>query len=656
MDFFEKQAQAKRKSVILIAYFVIAVIATVALINLIAYLLMGYFASTQQLQITKEFWFSGPFWWLTAIVVGVILAGSVWRFSQLRKGGDRVPLMLGAQPLSMHSQNALHRRLINVTEEISIAAGTPVPALFILEQEAGINAFVAGYHLQDITLTVSQGALEQLNREQLQGVIAHEFSHIQNADTRLNMRIMALLAGILLIGSIGGYLCRSAALTRRRRSISLNHRNKGSGGVLAIGAALFVAGYIGLFFGRLIQAAVSRQREWLADATAVQFTRNPQGIAGALGKISDNTCHSWLVNTANAQEVNHLCFSESLRISRWLASHPPLDQRIEIIDPMYLTKKRAASNAEKVRQTQTPASSRPDFNATGISAFTADHAPTAPNHTKIPDKSIIGTIPEQNFVYSRQLLTTFEQVFGDDLHRPLYAEALVYRLLLGKSPAALQAGNNVCLSNGSLLNDYDNPAETGQRLDKLTTELELPLLEIISGVIKAEAQVVKQHILQQVKLLVDADQRMSFNEFIVQTYLSTQLAPKRIKDNINTPAKVENELALMLSMFARLGNYGRDNVGARALFQRVTQLHYPLTKLVYRARVSGQQLTGAIVRLANLNNHMKPVLIDACLDCIAADGRMVNQEYQLLRITVEMLDCPMPPMLAEFMPAFANAG
>ena len=641
MDFFEKQAQAKRKSLVLITYFLLAVVATVAVINALAFFAFRYFSQTQYIHISPEYWLSGPFWWVTLIITGVIFTGSMWRYLQLRKGGSQVAVMMGAMPLNMDSRDHQHKRLINITEEISIASGMPMPAIFIMEQEQGINAFVAGHQLHDMTLTLSQGALDNLSRDELQGVIAHEFSHIQNADTRLNMHIIALLAGILLIGSIGSFLCRSASVSRFGMGIR-SRSSKGSAGLFAVGTVLFVAGYTGLFFGRLIQAAVSRQREWLADATAVQFTRNPGGIAGALAKINDNVYRSWLGSTANAQEINHMCFGESLSLSRWLASHPPLADRISAIDPMFLTRQRAARNVEKLKTHQTSvAQHQPSPVTTGFAANNESSANPVAGATA---KDIVGHVPVENFALSHELVNHFNQLFGDNLRDPVYAEGILYALLLRKSQTADNKSIEPTLSNGSNIQNYQEFSAIRNNLNALQTGTELSLLEIIAGVLKLRPQPVKSHISRQIEVIVSEDQRITFEEFIIQTFINCHLQDRVIARTINSAAKAAPYLETVLSMFARLGSAGRDSEAAKHLFHEINRRHYPLTSLTFRPKTSGQLLNKAVSRLAFLNPHLKPVLIDACLDCIGADGQVLEKEFQLLRITVEMMDCPMPPI------------
>ncbi len=672
MDFFEKQADARRRSGLLISYFLLAILAMVLILNLLIFLSFKYFSKSQQIHLTPDYWMQGPFWWVAGGVVLTVLAGSIWRHQELRGGGAKVAEMLGAQALNMDARDPLSRRYINIAEEMSIASGIPVPRLFILNHEQGINAFVAGYSLEDMTLTVSQGALEQLDRDELQGVIAHEFSHIQNADTRLNLRIIALLAGILLIGSIGGFLCRMGwanSFGRRRYGTrrSYSSRDKGSGALVATGAALFVVGYTGLFCGRLIQAAVSRQREWLADATAIQFTRQSTGIAGALYKIYSNTDASYLTHTSKAQEVNHMCFGEALRLQSWWASHPPLQDRIKAIDPLFLTKRRAADNAAKVQGQQSA-------QATGVgshleaaqtaSAFagtTGTGAPNVPAHEPIPftssqsnsstpagsgiankAASLVGTPPHENYAKSHQLLNRLNGLFGEQLHEKPFAETLLYAMVLKESAPTVIDGLKAVNSQGKPITQLPLLHQAEQKLRSLGNEEVLTLLEIITGVLKQHPAEQQQQIATTLKEIITADRRTTFTEFIIQTFIEKHLNPSPPGKIIGKLDQVLPALNLLLSMFARLG--AQDQQAAERLFDQVNKLHLPLNPLTFQARISGNNLGQAVGQLARLNTHLKPILIDACLECISADGKVVLKEYQLLRTVVEMLDCPMPPL------------
>ncbi|HWV58524.1 MAG TPA: M48 family metallopeptidase, partial [Longimicrobiales bacterium] len=324
MDFFQAQESARARSRVLVALFlgaVVAIIVTVYVVIQIVLAATGGMAPG----------FYPELFAVVAIGTSLLIAGgSGFRTLQLRSGGASVAEMLGGRRVSPDTRDIAERRLLNVVEEMAIASGMPVPAVFVLDAEQGINAFAAGYTIHDAAVAVTRGTLERLDRDELQGVIAHEFSHILNGDMRLNVRLIGLLFGILLLSVVGRGLLRGAAYGGRGR--------KGGGGQVAlIGLALTLLGFVGVFFGRLIKAAVSRQREFLADAAAVQFTRNPGGLADALKKIGGATARGGsLVRNHHAEELSHLFFAEGVQrafAGGALSTHPPLDERIRRIEP-----------------------------------------------------------------------------------------------------------------------------------------------------------------------------------------------------------------------------------------------------------------------------------------------------------------------------------
>ncbi|MEO3877110.1 M48 family metallopeptidase [Rheinheimera fenheensis] len=332
-NFFTQQDLARRNTRILVLLFSLAVLLLLALTNLLALISFGLLDPNL---LSQGFtWQQLPWPLVGTVSLVVIIAVGVAvlvKWQQLQAGGKVVAESLGGVRIVPDSNDAAERRLLNVVEEMALAANTPVPPVYLLP-ERSINAFAAGYSPADAVIGVTRGCVEQLNRDQLQGVIAHEFSHILNGDMRMNIRLIAILNGILFLGHIGYYLLRgSRGATIRVSSRSSNNKN-GAGGIVVLGLGLVVIGYVGSFFGNLIKAAVSRQREFLADASAVQFTRNPGGIAGALKLIGSHSQHSRISN-GNADENSHLFFAEA--ISRWasiFATHPPLAQRIKRLEP-----------------------------------------------------------------------------------------------------------------------------------------------------------------------------------------------------------------------------------------------------------------------------------------------------------------------------------
>ena len=333
MNFFESQDRVRKNTLLLVGLFVLAVVVLILMANLLIMIVFG-FIDSEQLRSGSTF-FAKMDWKTFATVgagVGVVVAGgSFYKMIALSAGGKVVAESLGGRLIPRNTENPNQRKLLNVVEEMAIASGTPAPPVYLLTGENGINAFAAGFSSRDAVLGITQGAVDHLSREQLQGVVAHEFSHIFNGDMRLNIRLMGALNGILVLGILGYYLLRSASFSGRRRG-----KDSGAAAMLALAIGLMVIGFAGTFFGGLIKAAVSRQREFMADASAVQFTRNPSGIAGALKRIGGLEFGSKLDNPG-AAEVSHAFFAQGVSgFMQWLsATHPPLRERILRIDPQW---------------------------------------------------------------------------------------------------------------------------------------------------------------------------------------------------------------------------------------------------------------------------------------------------------------------------------
>src|SRR5687767_2074493 len=327
MDFFAHQEAARRRTSLLLFYYVLAVVFLVAATYAAVMFVFLWRGNSSGNQV--PLWNPKAFAGASLGTLAVVLLGSLWRMLELRQGGAAVAQMLGGTPVGTTPADANEHKLRNVVEEMSIASGTPVPEIYVLEEEQGINAFAAGHSTSDAAVGVTRGCIQKLSRDELQGVIAHEFSHILNGDMRMNIRLIGVLHGILCLYLVGRILLRV-------RASSSGSRKKGGNPLPLFGLILMAIGGLGVLFGRLIQAAVSRQREFLADASAVQFTRNPNGIAGALKKIGGSVYGSQL-QTSQAGAASHLFFGNGLAES-WFgltATHPPLQERIKRIDPAF---------------------------------------------------------------------------------------------------------------------------------------------------------------------------------------------------------------------------------------------------------------------------------------------------------------------------------
>src|SRR5271154_2796472 len=332
MDFFARQDQAKKKTKWLLLYFILAV-ATMIIATYVAAIVIFSGVQMQHQRFHEapqqfELWNPQIFLAVALGTVAIILIGSSYKTMALAAGGSAVSEMMGARLVSSNTTDPDERKLLNVVEEMAIASGVPVPQVYVMDDEDGINAFAAGHKPGDATVTVTRGCMKLLSRDELQGVIGHEFSHILNGDMRLNLRLMGTIFGILCLAIIGRILLQTARG---------GGRSRGQNPLPILGLALLIIGYIGVFFGRLIQAAVSRQREFLADASSVQFTRNPNGITGALKKIGGLGETGSRLSHAHSEELSHMFFSNGISEAfiGLLETHPPLADRIRAFDPNF---------------------------------------------------------------------------------------------------------------------------------------------------------------------------------------------------------------------------------------------------------------------------------------------------------------------------------
>lgn len=626
MNFFERQHSARRNTALLVLYFVLAVIMIVVAVNVVALLA---FAPGDTLSEQLHNWFEYTYWeHPTAAVVLIVVYGSLKRFFDLNGGGQALADMVGATSVELDSVDPAIRQYINVVEEMSIASGVSVPSLYVMEREAGINAFVAGYKPTEAVMVVTRGALQQLNRDELQGVIGHEFSHILNGDMRINVRLIAILAGILSIGQLGEFLFRSIRHSGNRRA---------SGGVFALGLLLMLIGYVGLFFGRLIKAAISRQREFLADASSVQFTRNPQGIAGALYKIGQSV-EGGLLNTRHAEDMSHMCFGNTLNVymQSLLATHPPLDVRINAIDPAFLTTARAKSIIEARNQRTSEDSSlgfarsvEPESLQTSVDAITASVGNPTPAHLD----------------YAAAVYQSFSSTIMSLVHTPAGAQAIVYSLLLARMEAA-EANQLFMEKTGqkSIHLYIDDLLEQIQQLEK---RQRLPLLELVLPTLKQLDVAEVRAFLKLIAELAAADKKISLFEFVLLTIINQQINPdNRFVDKVKYHSfrPLLGDIQRIISILVQSSGQASDKIAASytrvlATFTSNDMAMIPIRQCGYK------DIAQALNRLRLLSPMLKKSIIDACADAILDDGIVMPTEAELLRAVAESLDCPMPPLI-----------
>ena len=636
MNFFEAQDRARKNTAWFILLFVLAVVGLVFLTNL---LLLGVlsFVRSSQLGFSPEV-LQGLFSWqeFAMVSVGVcllIFGGSLYKTMSLSGGGSTVAEMLGGRQVPAATTDLQQRQLLNVVEEMAIAAGMPIPRVYLLEDTA-INAFAAGMSPANAVIGVTRGTMTRLNREELQGVIAHEFSHIANGDMRLNIRLIGVLHGILLLGLIGGFLLRSMRFTGRSRS------SKGSGGLVAIaalGLGLLIVGYTGSFFGNWIKSVVSRQREYLADSSAVQFTRNKDGIAGALKKIG-GSAGSYLDSPAAAQ-YSHAFFAEGVGffLQSFFATHPPLDQRIRRIEPRW---------DGKFLQSQPKTTAPPEPDEASSSAA-AKLAVTAAILTSAEEAiSRVGTLNEENIEYVRELIVAMPVLLREAAQDAYTARALIYAILIGLQKE--------CAAATSALQQYADPnlhTLCGQLLPELKNlqkKFKLPLLELSINALRDLSPNQFVQFKQAVHHIIVSDKSVKLNEWVIQRLVIQQLdehfgfrKPPRGKYKSLSRLKVEVESLLSLIAYVE---HADDNEARAAFACGAAETGIETLNIQARNEIKLSALDHSLDALAQLKPLVKPRLLKACVAIILQDGKTTTQGIELVRTISTCLDCPMPPV------------
>jgi Zn-dependent protease with chaperone function len=640
MNFFESQDNARRNTGKLIVLFALAILSLIIITNFLVMILFGFADNATNSTVTVG---ALRFDWqlflvVSMAVVSVVLIGSLYKISALSGGGARVVEMMNGRLLLSVSDDAAERRVLNIVEEMALASGTPVPPVYLME-ESGINAFAAGYSPADAVIGVTRGTIDTLNREQLQGVIGHEFSHILNGDMRINIRLIGVLHGIMVLGIIGYQLLRGGAYSRR---------SKDSGGIVFLGLGLIVVGYVGTFFGNLIKAAVSRQREFLADASAVQFTRNPNGIAGALMQIADHTERSYLNNPKSA-EISHALFEEASAspLSGLYSTHPPLEKRIAAILPGW-------DGSHDLIQKVVPEAEQPAVLVSEQERrgkFTS--ILTGATGVLLTD-SIIGQAGNpgiQHLDYAEAIRQQIPRVLIDAAHEPSAARAVIYYLVLNKKEP-VRHDQLALLEDSADLGVYQElqaliAAESGS--EPLNSSSRLPLVEIALPNLRQLSAHQYQLFRSNFSELIALDNKISLMEWALQKIIFHNLDAVFLKSSGIKLGRKElkncrNSVSLLLSILAH-SNPQQGISAAQAFETAATRLDITLS-IVSVESIDYKALNNALDELASLKPLQKPALLKACAACITADKEVAAIEAELMRAIAATIDCPMPPIVA----------
>jgi Zn-dependent protease with chaperone function len=662
VDFFERQDKARRHTTLLVVYFALAVALLIGAVYLVVVLIFGGIELKNATDETTTVSWSHAKMFLTtaAGTLGVISAGSFFKTLSLARGGRAVAEMLDGRLVNSNSTDAHERKLLNVVEEMAIAAGVPVPQVYVMDGEAGINAFAAGHSASDAAISVTRGAMTMLTRDELQGVIAHEFSHLLNGDMKLNLRLMGLIFGILCLTVIGRILIRA--------------RGKNAWPFLLLGLALIIIGWVGVLFGRLIQAAVSRQREFLADASAVQFTRNPSGLAGALKKIGGATEGSEL-QSHRAEEVSHFFFANGLKSEFFgFATHPPLIERIKALDPSF------DGNFPRVVLPDAPVETAPPP-LPGVSPLVQPpppppssvqppppplptaKPPPLPTFRPPPLSVAPATVAQQTIIADIGKPRTEHLQYAVDLHQavppsiqtaahdPLGAHALVCAFLLAEDAAARETQLEG-LGRATSEAVRQETIRIWPAVQDIPPQARIPLVDLALPALRRLSPSQFEQFRSAVNALIASDNETDLFEFmlqkIVMRHLDTRFYPERRPvTQFYDLRPLVRDAGILLSATAYAG--ADDATQAHAAFAkgaeslgRIARAEIPWLP---PTECDLTHLDAALDRFAQSVPQIKKNVLTACAETVAFDALIQPREAEILRAIADTLDCPIPPFL-----------
>lgn len=643
MNFFEHQDRARAVSRRLFALYAITLVAVLIALNAVTIAIViaandGRLDEGGRAQAaTQDVGLIASTALITTLAAGAIIGiATAIKLSQLGGDGAKVAELLGGRPIVGQPTDLSERKLVNVVEEMSIASGVPMPRLYLLDDEAGINAFAAGTRAETATIGVTRGAIDRLTRDELQGVIAHEVSHILNGDMRVNLRLIGLNFGLIAIGFIGLQTLRHAPrfMSGSGRS-SRNSKNAGGAlgivaAILIIALAMMVVGYIGTLAGKILQAAVSRQREYLADASAVQFTRNPRGIGGALRKIGGLGAGSQL-QAPNAAEASHLFFSAGVAglLDSLFATHPPLEKRIAAVDPTLLTEPMPTAAVPPPLPTS----------ATGFAGRTAKpRQAVSPTHLVDVDRGVT----QQQFEAAGRFVEAFPAGAVDLASEPYGARAIAVGLLLDADPA--MRSNQL-----RRVAAVDEPLarlvlRSLPMFDAIEVDQRLPLLERALPSLRLLSPTQFAHFRTLCQTLAESDATFSPFEVALLAILDVELGVLSRDGNVKAPASLTaaaRPIGVVLSSLAIAGGTPQATV---AFDRAVERLELPSGAVALAGQYEPGELRAALATLRGSPLGVRRRVIDAAAHCVTLDGTVGPHELELMRAVSAALGVSIPPL------------
>ena len=650
-NFFEQQDHARKRTGLLVTCFLVGLILMIAVLYVVGMIIFNMIGQDEQNTQIQIQYFNG--WILlgvAALTTAIVGGASLFKIIELRSGGRAVAEMLGARQLDPATRVHEERVALNIVEEMAIASGTPVPPVYVVEDQS-INAFAAGWSPNDAIVSLNRGTMQKLNRDELQGVVAHEFSHIFNGDMRINIRLIGVIHGLLVLG-VTGWVCLRfigpAMLGSGRRSSSKNDGGGAIGaGIMLFGLALMLCGFIGTFFGRLIQAAVSRQREYLADASAVQYTRNPDGIGGALEKIK--LAGSIRSNKASekASEINHMFFTKGF--DSIFATHPPLTDRISRVrgisqDQVQQHLHETASRMEQQQSKSVPESSSQKHAQAERRRMAGDLVGgvilgSVLDHTV----NRIGTIDSESLQHSRDILESIPEALKEAAHAAPTAQLLVYSLVLGDDPSNQSIQWKVIEKHPEV--DSKQMRQYQTLIENLDARAHLPLLDLCIPSLSQMSESQYKHFRAILDRLIRTDGRIDRWEWVVDTVIDRHLEERYHKPGAERKArgKLDSHQPAVIFVLATLACIGSDDhPAAENAFASSVQFLGWQADFPDPSSLKLNGLRAALKEIRRVSFKDRGRFLEACKHCILVDGRTTTEEAETLRAVAESIDCPMP--------------
>jgi Zn-dependent protease with chaperone function len=634
VDFFAAQAQARQQSRLLSWGFAACMVAVTLALNLVVmFALRISYASGENGErwqgsyLDWAFMHPRPTLTTSLLVAGFIGCASYFKMLQLRAGGGYVARSVGGVRVERSTQDPKRRMLHNIVDEMALASGVPAPEVYVLEQESGINAFAAGHSPANAAIAVTRGSLQRLNRDQLQGIIGHEFSHILNGDMRLSIRLMGLVFGLMIVALAGRFLLRAGVRTE-----------KGALPAFAIGLLIAAIGQIGLWGGRILQAWISRKRECLADASSVQFTRNPEGLKQALVKAAAMGRRRF--SSTNMEQVAHMLFVSGDQ--RLLATHPPLLERIQALDPG-VTQLQLESMIRRVQS---------EWERTQIGQEDeAEPVPHTLDSVAVPAAAALiaattGDPQARHLARAVALRQALPAALLGSADAPDAARCVMLALILCDNES-VQDRQLKRISEALGSNTADEVRRRMAAVQRLSPLLRLPTVLQLFPSLRALPQIERSLLIQLLHELVRYDGKVSVFEYslekLVTRGLKLQLDPRAPHGSASIADRVD-DLGVIFAVLARHGSDTEED--ARHAYEAGLAPLLPRLRPAYA--VMDDWITvfdQALDRLSTLHPTAKQLLVEGLVRTIAHDELLTTEEAELLRAICAVLECPLPPVL-----------